>query len=1150
MHAASNELIFSATDLSAYLGCARLTALEKRAALGGPKRPVFDDPSIEVLRQRGHEHEAAVLANLKQQGKTVFEVRPDESLPIPTRWQSAANATATAMAAGADVIYQGVLFDGTWLGKPDFLLRVETPSSLGGYAYEVIDAKLAREAKGGALLQVLLYADLLKRVQGTQPEHVHLALGGPEPRMESFRVAEYAAYFRSVRARFLAHVNAAQHDVAAPADPVEQCGICAWSLECDKQRRAADHLSLVAGIHRRHRDRLGERGVTTLAQLATLPLPLVPKLEGVSDATLARVRHQAAIQLAGREADAPRHELLPVTKGEGLASLPEPSPGDLFFDLESDAYALTHGIEYLFGWVDASGAYTADWALDRASEKAAFERFIDLVMRRLEQYPDMHVYHYAAYEPTALKRLVGRYGTREEEVDRLLRGRVLVDLCRAVKQGLRASVESYSIKSLEPHYGFTREVDLRVARNARAHFEAWLELGGGAAEGDALRDPIQGYNRDDCISTLRLRDWLEQLRAQHADAPLPRPEAESMERSEEAEQKRQDVAELVARLTHDVPIEESERSSEQHARWLAAQMLDYHRREQKAMWWEYFRCLELSDAERIEDRATLGGLEYVGEVGQVKKSTIHRYRFPQQEHPFGIGDRPRDADTEDGAGEILALDDVACTLDLKRGNGKGTHPRGLVPLDDVRHDVIQQSLMRLGREIVERGLGDVVQHRSAARLLLRVPPRVGAGAALLAAGESTLAGGCRIVSALDGEVLAVQGPPGSGKTFTAARMIVHLLAQGKRVGVTGPSHKVIGNLLGEVCRVGRAAGTRHAAVQKADEAQWCKEDDVAFEDDAKTVAQLILDGEVQLAAGTPWLWSREELLNAVDVLFIDEAGQVPLANTLACAAAASSLVLLGDPRQLEQPQQGVHPPGAEVSALDWLLAGEATIAEDRGLFLAETWRLHPDICAFTSELFYENRLLPHPGLDRQRIDGERAELAGSGLRVCWVEHTGNQGESEEEADAIAALVRALLAQSWRDREGASRPLTLADILVVAPYNAQVALIRERLPDGARVGTVDKFQGQEAPVVIYSMTTSSPEDAPRGMSFLYSPNRLNVATSRARCLVIVVASPLLFAPECRSPEQMRLANAVCRYREVAGEVPREESPEAVIAHLHS
>ena len=302
------------------------------------------------------------------------------------------------------------------------------------------------------------------------------------------------------------------------------------------------------------------------------------------------------------------------------------------------------------------------------------------------------------------------------------------------------------------------------------------------------------------------------------------------------------------------------------------------------------------------------------------------------------------------------------------------------------------------------------------------------------------------------------------------------------------------------------------------------------------------------------MWARAEFANAVDVLFVDEAGQMSLANVLAVSQAANSMVLLGDPQQLDQPEKASHPDGVGVSALQQMLGEHETMPADRGIFLPITWRMSPALTRFTSELFYEGKLTAKDGLERQVLSGMH-DVAGSKLWMVPVEHDGCQSASDEEVTAVVSLVEQLLAPGsmWINENGEEKQLTGDDIRVVAPFNAQVNRITEALakvrlttaakasavekPDAAsggtvQVGTVDKFQGQTCAVVIYSMATSRPEDAPRGMEFLYSLNRLNVATSRARCAVFLVASPRLLQPECRTPRQMQLANALCRYREMA------------------
>jgi superfamily I DNA and/or RNA helicase len=363
-------------------------------------------------------------------------------------------------------------------------------------------------------------------------------------------------------------------------------------------------------------------------------------------------------------------------------------------------------------------------------------------------------------------------------------------------------------------------------------------------------------------------------------------------------------------------------------------------------------------------------------------------------------------------------------------------------------------------------------------------------------------------------------------------MICELVRAGKKVGVTAVSHRVVRNLLEAALDAAQEEGLPLRCMQKVRDASPGARAGLVETTDNAELLRALRSGAIRVAGGTAWAWARSELAGILDVLIVDEAGQMSLANALAAASAGKSVILLGDPQQLEQPIQGTHPEGSDVSALEHVLAGEETMPDDRGLFLAETWRLHPTICAFTSEIFYEGRLRSRPGCEQQRLVGG-SDFAGAGLRLVRVDHEGNQSSAAEEVECVGRVVESLLQGrlSWIDAKGRASELTAEDVLIVAPYNAQVARLSARLP-GARVGTVDKFQGQEAPVVIYSMTTSSPDDAPRGLEFLCSLHRLNVATSRARCVCVVVASPRLLEPECRTPHQMRLANALCRYAELA------------------
>lgn len=1133
----------SASDLANHLGCRHLTALDLEAARGHVSPPTWRDPLLEVLQHRGFQHEAEYLEHLRGLGMNVIEVSTEGD-------GSAFDATVAAMRDGADVIVQASLAAGEWFGRADILRRVPAESVLGAWSYEVIDTKLARETRAGTILQLCLYSDIVREVQGLLPEFMHVVSPGADFEPETFRVHDYLAYYRFVRARLGRAVTANEEGVAGTyPDPVPQCDVCRWWSACDRRRRDDDHLSLVAGVSKLQRRELGSWGVQSLSDLAQLPLPLGRKPSRGAVDGYVRVREQARVQLEGREQNRPIYELLPREPDRGLARLPRPCAADIFFDIEGDPFVGSGGLEYLLGWViigdDGSPAYRSRWATNGAQEQAGFEAFIDKVMERWARHPDLHIYHFAPYEPGAVKRLMGRYATREDEVDRLLRAGVFVDLHSITKQSLRASVERYSIKDLEQFYGYERQVELREAsKNLRA-FERALELGQVEAAPEDVRVAVETYNRDDCVSTLRLRDWLEQLRGDivRGGEEIQRPAIGDGAPNESVDERQQRVQALMARLLEGVPVERADRTEEQQATWLLAHMLDWHRREEKAPWWEYFRLAALGDEELLDENAGLAGLEFEGRVGGTDRCPVHRYRFPAQDTDVSDDD-PLHKVGGDPLGGVIAIDTQARTVDVKkRSDTADFHPTAMFAHSVVTAREQAEAIFRLGEWVAANGVDAGGAHRAARDLLLSRRPRLRTAladdASLQNEGEAAVAAARRLALELDTGVLAIQGPPGAGKTYTGGRMICELVRAGKKVGITAVSHKVIRNLLDGVVEAASEEGLSVRCLQKVsgkaikDEGQPIRETTKN-----KDVVTALGNSDAQVAAGTAWLWAREELHQSIDVLFVDEAGQMSLANVLAVAQAARSVVLLGDPQQLDQPLQGSHPEGTEGSALQHLLGGKQTIPSHRGLFLAETWRLHPSICTLTSELFYDGRLGSRPDLGEQALVGE-TPFAGAGLWFVPVEHEGNQNSSVEEADRVAELHAALVSSNltWTNRQGVRAPITERDILIVAPYNAQVGALGERLPT-ARIGTVDKFQGQEAPVVIYSMATSSPDEAPRGMEFLFSLNRLNVATSRARCACILVASPLLFEPECRTPRQIQLANAFCRYLELARTHPQE------------
>lgn len=1130
-------LQLSASDLVGHLNCRHLTALELDAANGALKRPNFRDPLLEILWERGALHERQYVDHLANNGHQVVRI---EGVGVT---QEAVRQTQAAMKAGAEIIVQAALSNGRWSGRADILRRIATPSELGNWSYEILDTKLAIETRGGTVLQLCLYADLIADTQGLPPEYVYVVTPGTISEPRRFRTASYEAYYRYVKRSLECSLEAG---ITTYPDPKEHCEICRWRMQCDARRRHDDHLCLVAGITKVQIGELQRHGIQTAAALAQMPIPLPWKPDRGVRQSYERSREQARVQIKGRMSEGPVYETIPPIADTGLARLPEPSIGDIFFDLEGDPFVGEGGLEFLFGYlsVGANGeqSYVGEWALTRDEERRAFERFVDFVMAHWAQHPTLHIYHYAPYEPGAIKRLMGRYATREDEVDRMLRGGLFVDLYAIVKQGIRASVESYTIKNLEVFCGYARTVPLAYVRPALANLQGALELADTTQISDQDRTIIEAYNQDDCASACALRDWLEGVRARLISdgASIERPAGESPEPTKEISERQRRVAALVETLTQDIPADAASRTAEQQARLILAHTLDWHRRELKSVWWEYFRLSDLTVDELLDERAALSGLEFVQEIGSTKKVPIHRYRFPAQDTDL----RPRDKLCMQGGADLGRIEDISYedrTIDIKkRMDTAAIHPLAVFEHDVVGTDEQADALMRLGVYVAENGLEGHGRYQAARDLLLRRPPVV---TPVRTPGETTLTAATRLAPQLLTGVLPIQGPPGAGKTYTAAHMICELVRAGRKIGITANSHKVIRHLLDDVVKAAYELKVDLSCIQKPAETeadrhriQFAKKNEEVF---------AALRTSCQVAGGTSWLWAREEAFESVDVLFVDEAAQMSLANVLAVAHACRTLVLVGDPQQLEQPTKGSHPEGTDVSAFHHVLAGKPTIRPEEGLFLEETWRLHPAICSFTSELFYENKLRPRPGLENQMIHS--STLAdGTGLRFLPVTHEGNQSSAPEEADEIRALVDDILrtGSTWIDSQGHRMPLEASDILIIAPYNAQVFELQERLP-AFRIGTVDKFQGQQAPIVIYSMTTSTHADAPRGMEFLYSLNRLNVATSRAKCLCILVGSPALFEPDCKTPRQMELANAFCRYLEIAqaGKTPKATSTHA-------
>lgn len=1091
-----NGLRLSASDLMRFMACQHATRLDLAFLAGQGPQPADDGEDAVLLQRYGDAHEAAHLAKLERSGRHIIKIEKDE-----ITFENAIKATFEALRQGPDIVFQGAFEGGMWGGYSDFLERIDLPSKLGGFSYEVTDTKLKRKPVPAHILQLVLYSDLLAAVQGRSPERAHVELG--DGNRFSFRLTEYAAYARSARKRLESFVV---EPMKTRPSPCAICSLCRWREHCAGEWEQEDSLFRVAGITRAQVQKLEATGIATMAALAQ-QRGHVPKM---ADATLEKLRTQAALQHE-RKSGEPRYALRPPLPGKGFDLMPRPDPGDLYYDIEGDPfYAETgaEGLEYLHG-VWNGKAFSAFWAHDLAEEKEALVALFALFEQSITQNPKAHIYHYASYEITALRKLTTRHGVGEAQLDRWLRERRFIDLFAVVRGGVYASEPSYSIKDMEAFYDLSRTGEVKTAGGSVVAYENWRE-----SRDPIILEEIEDYNRIDCISTERLRDWLLGIRPDGRWLEL---EEGNTEKSMEAEA---EVDELARRL--------DESGLPEDRRRLLYNLGVFHWRERKPAAWAVFDAAARDLDELCDDMECLGGLVAEGPQRPVKKSIERDYRYPPQETKLRAGKSSQFA-LEGGFGQvdITTLDRGARRVTLKMGLSVGE------PLPD-RLDLIPtfardaKPIPSAIRKVIEDQCGKRT-NKAAEDLLSRNPPRFkGASPLPLDEAADSLQGTIAAIRAMDATVLPIQGPPGTGKTYVAARAILALVKDGKRVAVSSNSHEAIRNVLMacvDALRNDADVGLTLAQVKLAHKIGSDTGDAPAGYEVIASVRNNTDPAieTAQVVGGTAWLFSRNQLEGKFEYLFIDEAGQVSLANAVGMSNSARNLVLVGDPRQLPQVIQGAHPEPANLSCLDWALGRGQNVKPDKGIFLPITRRMHPELCSFISSQFYDGRLHPHEATARQAVLAPGLPSAGA-WRIPVI-HQGRAQECPEEIGAIHEKIDLLLTGKWIDSEGIARPLMKDDIIVVAPYNAQVNALTEALPD-IRVGTVDKFQGQEAPVAIVSMTASSAEETSRGIEFLLSRERLNVALSRGKALSLVFFSLRLLQTACSTVEQIRLVNTLC------------------------
>lgn len=1111
MQKQSGQLVYSPSDLNTFFKSPFASWMDRFALELPEKAPLqTENETLKLLAKKGDEHERNYLQVLKTKCPDLVEIQ--RSSDFNTSHQQ----TVEAMKNGVSVIFQGALKLSPFQGYSDFLVKKQGQSNLGNYYYEVWDTKLSRHVKPEYSLQLCAYSEMLFAIQGIWPKTFSVVLG--DNTIEELPTEDFRYYYLRMKNKFLDFQNSFTYTTPPTPQPSEEFG--KWEDVAEKILREKDHLSFIAGINISQIKKMEQSGITTLTALSTtmncptdLQKPIFDKL-----------KTQSQLQLASKEKGLTQFQIIKYRPDErfGLARLPPPNPGDVFFDMEG--YPLLNGgLEYLFGATflkSGQPTFIDWWALNQDQEKQAFENWIDWVTRRWKDNPGMHIYHYAAYEVTAMKKLMGKYMTREHEIDQFLRHGIFIDLYRVVKEGFVIGEESYSIKKLEGLYNFKRQGDVKKAVDSVVQFATWLE----SPDGDDWKSSItlkeiRDYNEEDCNSTFELFKWLN-VQQKNNDIQYTPSETTADPSALNTSPSESEIFAL--QMMANLPADQEQAAIQK----ILAGLIGYHRREAKPQWWAYFERLNSIPTDLVDDLECLADCKIQSIEGKIVNISFN----PQQETKLKEGSKVHDLINKKNF-EITKLNIASGTAALS-GKAEILNPRSnvtFIPSGPISTETMENVILGIAKRFYSNPKLESLRP-CLKTFLNRELPRISnhpLGQDLIFDADN-VDSVYAYVENLNQSTLAIQGPPGTGKTYTASHLIAYLLTKGKRIGITSNGHKAINNLMEKTFEVLHNQNrSNDFSFYKVGGTQDPHHEDLGIQYVKSTGDFWKTTKPYNLVGGTSWFFSAENSANRFDYLFIEEAGQFSLANCVACSASTHNLVLLGDQMQLEQPIQGTHPDDIAESALGYYLKGHATVPANMGIFLGVSRRMHPNVCQFISESIYESRLSSHENTASNLIKANPHPLKEAGIVFIPVEHEGNTQGSIEEAKVISDLIDKLKNSTVETHGPRSTKFNINSCLFISPFNMQVGLLKSCLGEPAKIGSVDLFQGLEAPIVFISMCSSSGDISPRGLEFLLNKNRLNVAISRAQSLAVIVGSSALAESRANSIDKIKLLNLFCK-----------------------
>ena len=1160
-----NKIFTSPSDLKNFTQCKYLTKNDilftKKEGKGKELKKSAPTEDSKLVMEKGEEHERKHL-NLFKDKYSNYKIINKKNKTEKEQFKE----TVAAIKEGKEMINQAFFMDsdGKFRGYADFLIKVNTESDLGPWSYEVYDTKIARNPKPLHVLQITAYSETLGKIQGSLPKEMHLIAGNDKT--HTFKVNEFIDYFIHTKEIFKNFVNNYKNENIYP-EKCDHCKICHWIDECEKQWKNDDYINQVAKIRRSQIEKFKKEKIVTTKKLAELVLDKIDLK--INPITLSTLKITANLIQERKKTNEIKHKFIDTKPGKGFYKLPKPHPADIFFDIEGYPFFGERGFEYLHGLYLNTGKkmeFKYFWAkeLDVDYERENFKKLIEYLRKHFEKNPDAYLYHYNVYEKTALKNLSCDFSTVYPDglhfVDQLLRLEKFVDLFRVVDQCMLTSEKDNSLKTIEKFYEGTREANIKSAGESVVLYDQWLEV-----QKDNLKQDIINYNKEDCISTFKLREFLlEEKNKHYKEIPFF---------SKSEEEKAKHIIKKPSETKDESLLNKLETAKKEDSKEYIdnlKNLVGFYAREDKPTYWAMYEREDKEHDDLIDDTECIANCIITADkpkkiegvlnkkTGRKRMDTFHyKYKFPKQDYKFQEG----------GTGvDILG---TKKSFKIEKITEKNEYEYLTVSLTSGMLKTIESmpNLMTLGPEgpypkenlelaidkYINSFLNDKTKNKYKAlnSLFKNELPDIKnfeKGKNLIDEKKDFIEESVKVVKNLNSSFLVIQGPPGTGKTWISAKIIIELLKQNKKIGISSLSHKAINNLLLQIEKISLEEKFKFKGIKinstKAEGRNNFEGKTSGTEKELiKNTTGHSMPEDCLLVAATPYAFAfRYPLPKAkgerkakkgppefdqdLDYIFVDEAGQVSLASTIAIGLATKNLVLIGDQMQLAQPIKGIHAGNAGKSGLEFLLKNQDTIPYNRGIFLKETRRLNKKICAFISESFYESRLKPHEITKKRTVNLNLKNFESENIYYIPIDHKGCSTGSDEEVDLINKIYEKILGSNYTDEHGNGK-IDYHDIMTIAPFNVQVGKLMKKLNAKSKIGTVDKLQGQEGKVVFISYTASDSANIPRHKTWFFSRNRLNVAISRAQSIVFFIFNPNLLLASCKKIEEMKLLNNFCK-----------------------